>query len=46
MGFAKEVADRVIFMDHGAIVEQGSAEQIYGAPKSERLKEFLGSLIN
>lgn len=44
MGFAKEVADRVIFMDGGYIVEQGSPEDIFGQPKHERTKEFLGHL--
>ncbi|MFJ5625006.1 amino acid ABC transporter ATP-binding protein [Peribacillus loiseleuriae] len=44
MGFAKEVADRVIFMDGGYIVEQGSPEDIFERPKHERTKEFLGHL--
>lgn len=44
MGFAKEVADRVIFMDGGYIVEQGSPEEIFEQPKHERTKEFLGHL--
>lgn len=44
MGFAKEVADRVIFMDGGYIVEQGSPEDIFCKPKHERTKEFLGHL--
>ena len=44
MGFAKEVADRVIFMDGGYIVEQGSPEDIFEQPKHERTKEFLGHL--
>ena len=41
MGFAYEVADRVIFMDKGVIAEQGSPEQIFENPKEERTKEFL-----
>ncbi|MEC9433587.1 MAG: amino acid ABC transporter ATP-binding protein [Pseudomonadota bacterium] len=41
MRFAREAADRVIFMDQGAIVEQGGAEAIFGAPKSPRLQSFL-----
>ena len=41
MRFAREAADRVIFMDQGAIVEQGTAEEIFGAPKSPRLQAFL-----
>jgi ABC-type polar amino acid transport system ATPase subunit len=44
MGFAKEVADRVIFMDGGYIVEQGTPEAIFHQPKHERTKEFLGHL--
>jgi len=44
MGFAKEVADRVIFMDGGYIVEQGSPETIFEQPQHERTKEFLGHL--
>jgi len=44
MGFAKEVADRVIFMDGGYIVEQGSPEVIFEQPQHERTKEFLGHL--
>ncbi len=45
MGFAKEVADRVIFMDNGFIVEQGTPEEIFNTPKSERLVSFLGSML-
>jgi putative ABC transport system ATP-binding protein len=41
MRFARAAADRVIFMDHGAIVEQGPPEAIFGAPTSERLRSFL-----
>jgi polar amino acid transport system ATP-binding protein len=41
MGFAAEVADRVLFMDAGAIVEHGSADQLFRTPHSERLKQFL-----
>jgi len=41
MGFAREVADRVIFMDGGVIVEQGTSEEIFGQPKEERTKRFL-----
>ena len=39
--FAKEVADRVIFMDHGIIVEEGTSEEFFNAPKEERTKKFL-----
>ncbi len=41
MGFAREVSDKVIFMDEGIIAEQGSAEEVLGNPKSKRLQEFL-----
>jgi len=44
MGFAKEVADRVIFMDGGFIIEQGPPKTIFEAPQHERTKEFLGHL--
>ncbi|NLB24996.1 MAG: amino acid ABC transporter ATP-binding protein, partial [Clostridiales bacterium] len=45
MGFAKEVADRVIFMDNGLIVEEGSPEDIFIHPQSNRLKDFLSSML-
>jgi polar amino acid transport system ATP-binding protein len=45
MGFAREVADRVIFMENGYIEEQGTPEQIFGNPRSQRTMEFL-SVIN
>jgi polar amino acid transport system ATP-binding protein len=45
MGFAREVADRVIFMENGYIEEQGTPEQIFGNPSSQRTREFL-SVIN
>ena len=41
MGFAKEVADEIIFMDQGIILEQGTPQQIFDNPKFERTKEFL-----
>jgi ABC-type polar amino acid transport system ATPase subunit len=44
MGFAKEVADRVIFMDGGHIIEQGIPEDIFVNPKHDRTKEFLGHI--
>ena len=44
MGFAKEVADRVIFMDGGKIVEEGRPEQFFTAPKERRTQEFLNIL--
>ena len=45
MGFARRVADRVVFMDQGKIVEQGTAEQIFGNPQHERLKRFLDRIL-
>ncbi|MDX1805784.1 MAG: amino acid ABC transporter ATP-binding protein [Paenisporosarcina sp.] len=44
MSFAKDVADRVVFMDNGVIVEQGTSEEIFGNPKEERTKQFLSSV--
>lgn len=41
MQFAKEIADRVVFMDEGRIVESASPDELFGAPKDERLKRFL-----
>ncbi len=41
MGFARQVADRVLFMDHGVIVEEGSPEEIFGSPREERTRDFL-----
>jgi polar amino acid transport system ATP-binding protein len=41
MGFARDVADHVIFMDHGQIVEQGPPQALFSAPRSERLRDFL-----
>ena len=45
MGFAREVSDRVLFMDEGKIVEQGTPEQIFGQPKHPRLQEFLSKVL-
>ena len=45
MGFAREVADRVLFMDGGIIAEEGTPEEIFQHPKSERLKQFLKSVL-
>jgi polar amino acid transport system ATP-binding protein len=44
MRFARDAADRVIFMDHGLIVEEGRPEQIFGAPKETRTKAFIAEL--
>ncbi len=45
MGFAREVADEIIFMDAGRIVERGSGEDFFKNPKSRRTKEFLGQIL-
>ncbi|MBR5473504.1 MAG: amino acid ABC transporter ATP-binding protein [Clostridia bacterium] len=45
MGFAREVADRVIFIDEGVIAEEGSPEEIFGNPKCPRLQEFLSKVL-
>ncbi len=44
MGFAREVADRVIFMEDGVVVEEGTPEEVFDNPKSERTKDFLGHI--
>ena len=46
MGFAKEVSDRVVFMDKGVIAEEGSPEQIFNNPVQERTREFLKRTLN
>lgn len=45
MGFARAVADQVVFMDGGVICEQGAPQQVLGAPKSPRLRSFLSSML-
>ncbi len=45
MGFAREVADRVIFIDEGVIAEEGTPEDIFGNPKCPRLKDFLSKVL-
>ena len=45
MGFAKEVADTVIFMEEGKVAEKGTPEEIFESPKHPRLKEFLGKVL-
>lgn len=45
MGFAREVADRVVFMDDGQIVEEGAPEHFFNNPKNDRLKQFLSKII-
>lgn len=45
MGFAREVGDRVIFMDEGMIVEEGTPDELFGNPQKERTKAFLGKIL-
>ena len=45
MGFARDVSNRVLFMDAGVIVEEGPPEEIFGAPKMQRTKEFLARVL-
>ncbi len=45
MGFAKEVADRVLFVDYGSIVEEDSPEEVFNNPKSDRAKEFFDKIL-
>ncbi len=45
MGFAREVADRIIFMDQGAILEQGPPEQLFNRPQNPRLQQFLNQIL-
>lgn len=45
MGFAREVGDRIIFMDQGIIMEQGTPQQVFGAPQHQRTKDFLSKVL-
>ncbi len=45
MGFAREISDRVLFMDGGIIVEEGTPDQVFGNPQNERTKEFLSKVL-
>lgn len=45
MGFAKEVADRVVYMHEGRIVEQGTPSELFDSPQEERTKLFLSSIL-
>jgi polar amino acid transport system ATP-binding protein len=45
MGFAREVGNRVLFMEAGKLVEEGTPEQMFGQPKTERLKDFLAKVL-
>jgi len=46
MAFARDVADRVVFMDGGYIVEEGSPEDVIGNPQEERTRSFLSRVLN
>ncbi len=46
MQFARNVANHVVFMDDGAVVEEGPPEEIFGAPREERTRKFLQSIMN
>ncbi len=46
MGFAREVADRVIFMDHGALVEENTPEEFFLRPRQERTRDFLSKILS
>jgi ABC-type polar amino acid transport system ATPase subunit len=45
MGFAREVSDRVIFMDEGRKIEEGTAEHFFSNPQEERTKQFLSQIL-
>ncbi|HRV33205.1 MAG TPA: peptide ABC transporter ATP-binding protein, partial [Anaerovoracaceae bacterium] len=45
MGFAREVADRVLFIDEGIVMEEGTPAQIFSAPQNPRTKEFLSKIL-
>ena len=46
MGFAREVSDRIIFMEDGAIVEESVPKEFFASPKTERAKAFLGKILS
>jgi glutamate/aspartate transport system ATP-binding protein len=46
MGFARKVANRVVFMDKGRIVEDAAKDEFFAAPKSERAREFLAKILH
>ncbi|MBQ7971766.1 MAG: amino acid ABC transporter ATP-binding protein, partial [Clostridia bacterium] len=45
MGYAREVGSRVVFMDEGKIIEEGTPDEIFNSPKSERLQDFLAKVL-
>ncbi|HWC82706.1 MAG TPA: amino acid ABC transporter ATP-binding protein [Pseudonocardiaceae bacterium] len=46
MGFARRAADRVVFLDHGRILETGTPEEFFGAPRTERARDFLSKILS
>ncbi len=46
MAFAREVSDRVIFMDGGIVLEEGTPAELFGNPKKQRTREFLSRFLN
>ena len=46
MGFARKVANRVIFMDEGEIVEAAAKDEVFGSPRSERAQQFLSKILH
>ncbi len=45
MGFARQVANRVVFLDEGVIQEEGTPEEVFGSPKCPRLQDFLSKVL-
>lgn len=45
MGFAREVGDRILFMDQGVIIEQGTPQQVFGSPRNQRTQDFLSKVL-
>jgi ABC-type polar amino acid transport system ATPase subunit len=45
MGFAREVADKIVFMAEGQILEEGTPDEIFGNPKTKEARQFLGSIL-
>jgi polar amino acid transport system ATP-binding protein len=45
MGFAREVADRILFLDQGVLLEEGNPNEFFVNPKTDRAKDFLGKII-
>jgi polar amino acid transport system ATP-binding protein len=45
MGFAREVANRVLFMDEGSILEEGTPEEVFGNPQNPRTRDFLNKVL-